>query len=114
MLGYIYPVMFWGADNELQEDEVNFFRIRKNGELSTNTAEGHSVSRNVTITCDEPASLKVSVSSRARRTPWSVSGQRNSTQADDTGWFMDPPQVTATACTSATSATCLYRRADPD
>ncbi|WP_072133680.1 PapG chaperone-binding domain-containing protein [Escherichia coli] len=57
--------MFWGADNELQEDEVNFFRIRKNGELSTNTAEGHSVSRNVTITCDEPASLKVSVSSRS-------------------------------------------------
>lgn len=41
-------------------------------------------------------------------------GQRNGTQSDDTGWFMDSPQVTATACTSGTSTTCLYRRTDPD
>ncbi len=35
------------------------------GRLSANTAEGHSVSRNVSITCDAPASLKVSVLSRS-------------------------------------------------
>lgn len=34
------------------------------GELSVDVAEGHSVSQNVSIDCDEAASLKVSVSSR--------------------------------------------------
>lgn len=35
------------------------------GELSVEEAENHSVSRNVTITCDEPASLRVAISSRS-------------------------------------------------
>lgn len=40
-------------------------------------------------------------------------GERNGTQADDRGWFMEPPQVTATACVSAMPAACLYRRVNP-
>lgn len=38
--------------------------------------------------------------------------ETDGTQANDIGWFMDPSQVTSTACTSATSAACLYRRVD--
>lgn len=50
----------------------------------------------------------------ARRGSWALSGQRDSTQADDTGWFMDPPQVTAASCASATTASGLHRRTHPD
>lgn len=35
------------------------------GELSAGVANGHSVSSNMTITCDEPASLKLTVTSRS-------------------------------------------------
>lgn len=35
------------------------------GELSVGVANGHSVSSNMTITCDEPASLKITVTSRS-------------------------------------------------
>ena len=40
--------------------------------------------------------------------------ERDSTQADDTGWLMDPPQVTAASCASATTASGLHRRTHPD
>lgn len=32
------------------------------------------------------------------------------TAYDETGWFMDPPQVAAASCASATTASGLHRR----
>ena len=58
--------------------------------------------------------LPVKSSPRFMGCIWSKRRYASCTQADDTGWFMAPPQVTAASCTSATTASRLHRRTHPD